>query len=512
MGWILDHLLVMLALSAAQVLLGVGLGWWLRARCGDGGVLQGDEARDFIARLHQVANNVADDVDQHAFRMEQISKALSVPPRPAAVDSGASELVAVVSQIVHANQHLQGKLAAAEELIQSQASKLDLHLAEARRDLLTELPNRRAFFDELSRRFAEWQRTQVPFSLMMIDLDRFQPLNATYGPQAGDHVLRSVAEILTATLREMDLVARYGGEEFAVILPSTNLADAACASQRVRQAVQRMACRLGDQDVHVTVSTGVAQILDEENPRALLRRTMLAIDSAKEAGRNCGWLHDGEMCEPASPERLATHAARQIASPAVPATATPAQRTAASAVDARTDVLTGLPNRRAFSDELRRQVAECRGQGQDLSLLLVGLDRLGTLADLQGPQIVDLVVREVSAVLAEAVRDEDLVTRYGWEKFAIILPATAADGGRLVEQRIHKTLAERSLPVACSDDVMIHSGLVTLEPEEDTVSFAKRADAALGAAQSKSDGGTRLGSADLGPMASLVPLLKPAVR
>ncbi len=511
MAWIWDHLLVMLAISAAQVLLGVGMGWCLRRRCSAGSMLEGAEAREFISRLHQVANNVADDVDQHAFRMEQISKTLSGPNRPPVADAAGTALVAVVSQIVDANQHLQTKLAAAEELIQSQASKLDVHLAEARRDLLTELPNRRAFFDELVRRFAEWQRTQVPFSLMMVDLDQFQTLNTTHGQEAGDHVLRSVAEALTATLREMDLVARYGGEEFAVILPSTNLADGARASQRVRQAVERMTCRFAEQELRVTVSTGVAQIVEVENPRSLLRRAVVALEVAKESGRNCGWLHDGEGCQSAKAlqEKAAAESNRQQVTVQSPDAE---QRTAASAVDARTDVLTGLPNRRAFSDELRRQVVDCRTHNQHLSLMLVGVDRLGSLSDMQGPQVVDLVVREVSLVLAEAVRDEDMVTRYGWEKFAILLPATDADGARLVEQRVHKTLAGRSLGIACSGDVTIHTGVITLRSDEDTVSFAKRADAALQAAQTKGDAGTQLGSADLGPMASLMPLVKSAAR
>ena len=73
----------------------------------------------------------------------------------------------------------------------------------------------------------------------MIDVDHFKKLNDKYGHQAGDQVLRDVAATLGTTVREMDLAARYGGEEFAVILPSTPLADAMSAGERIRAAIAK---------------------------------------------------------------------------------------------------------------------------------------------------------------------------------------------------------------------------------------------------------------------------------
>src|SRR6185295_20304286 len=96
------------------------------------------------------------------------------------------------------------------------------HAADARTDALTRLANRRAFDDELERRFNEWKRLRVPYTLLMADVDHFKKFNDTHGHQAGDEVLKGVAKTLKDTMREMDFVARYGGEEFAAVLPVTN--------------------------------------------------------------------------------------------------------------------------------------------------------------------------------------------------------------------------------------------------------------------------------------------------
>src|SRR6185503_7619557 len=106
-----------------------------------------------------------------------------------------------------------------------------------RTDALTGLANRRAFDDELNRRFAEWQRRKTMFSLLILDVDHFKKFNDTHGHQAGDAVLTGVAATLRQTFREMDLVARYGGEEFAAILPVTNLTEALRAAERARAAI-----------------------------------------------------------------------------------------------------------------------------------------------------------------------------------------------------------------------------------------------------------------------------------
>ena len=91
-------------------------------------------------------------------------------------------------------------------------------------DGLTGLPNHRTFYERLEQELARARRYDTPVSLLMIDIDDFKVLNDTWGHQAGDAVLRSLARLLAGGLRyNVDLPARYGGEEFAVILPNTPL-------------------------------------------------------------------------------------------------------------------------------------------------------------------------------------------------------------------------------------------------------------------------------------------------
>ena len=186
-------------------------------------------------------------------------------------------------------------MATAEVKLQRQAAELETQTTVARTDPLTLLSNRRALDDEMNRRFAEWQRRKSTFSLIMIDVDHFKKLNDKYGHQAGDQVLRDVAATLGTTVREMDLAARYGGEEFAIILPSTPMADALSAGERIRAAIAKGITRFGGAAIQATVSVGVSQIGAEDDTASLISRADEALYAAKKAGRNRVWFHDGQQ-------------------------------------------------------------------------------------------------------------------------------------------------------------------------------------------------------------------------
>lgn len=177
---------------------------------------------------------------------------------------------------------------------------LNVFIAEARTDMLTGLKNRRAFDEELGRQFAQRQRQGVHFSLIMIDIDQFKPFNDAHGHLSGDLALRSVAQVLSSTLREMDIVCRYGGDEFAVICPGSKLQEAAVGAERVRQAVANHAVSLKQGDAQVTVSLGVAEVISPEIAEGLSQRADDALYAAKRAGRNRVHWHNGLECVPSS--------------------------------------------------------------------------------------------------------------------------------------------------------------------------------------------------------------------
>jgi len=130
-------------------------------------------------------------------------------------------------------------------------------------DELTGLYNRRAFQKVLDREFRRSRRYQKPLSLIMLDVDGFKAINDTHGHQAGDSVLKTLANQLQGAVREIDFLARYGGDEFAVILPETKAGEAEILAERLRKIVSNCPVIIGSASHTITVSTGVADITNE---------------------------------------------------------------------------------------------------------------------------------------------------------------------------------------------------------------------------------------------------------
>lgn len=154
-------------------------------------------------------------------------------------------------------------------------------------DYLTGLANRRAFFEAAELEIARWKQAPRPTAMIMIDADRFKAVNDQFGHPAGDAVLRHLAAALSATFRAVDVVARVGGEEFAVLLPSTDLVDAAALAERLRKLVEAAPARVDGVAISYTISAGVAAMDASLNAMdGLMKRADLALYAAKAGGRN----------------------------------------------------------------------------------------------------------------------------------------------------------------------------------------------------------------------------------
>ncbi|MBV7537914.1 diguanylate cyclase [Duganella sp. sic0402] len=153
-------------------------------------------------------------------------------------------------------------------------------------DPLTGLANRRLFNDELRHLVAQAERGGASFTLLLIDLDRFKPVNDTLGHDAGDALLAAAAERLRAAVREADRPFRLGGDEFAVLLSQTT--DRETLEPVCARILANLAAPLphGEAVIEISASIGAAVYRSGENHEQLYKRADVALYEAKAAGRN----------------------------------------------------------------------------------------------------------------------------------------------------------------------------------------------------------------------------------
>lgn len=203
-------------------------------------------------------------------------------------------------RIVRPTLKLSNEIAQAYDEIRQQTHLL-MTFTEVRTDPLTGVSNRRALDETLNNLFAMKSRYQTSFSLVIVDIDHFKQVNDRQGHLYGDNVLREVALHLDDCVRETDLVARFGGEEFVLILPETDLAGACILADRVRALIA--------EKMRVTISGGVATVVEGDTPGSILARADSALYSAKSAGRNRIFRHEGTRIEPVTGTPLADYQA-----------------------------------------------------------------------------------------------------------------------------------------------------------------------------------------------------------
>lgn len=157
----------------------------------------------------------------------------------------------------------------------------------SRHDSLTGLLNRRYLLERLEETRTRAHRTGTPYTVIMVDIDRFKAFNDRHGHECGDLVLRSAANAMSRSLRATDFVGRWGGEEFLIILPETDMAGGFDLGERIRLEVAGSPVEYRGETLHVTVTVGVATCLDaEEAIDDNVRRADSALLEGKAQGRN----------------------------------------------------------------------------------------------------------------------------------------------------------------------------------------------------------------------------------
>ena len=154
------------------------------------------------------------------------------------------------------------------------------------RDALTDVYNRRAYFEHMNSFARDGSGATPPYALIVFDIDNFKAINDRFGHHTGDEVIILAAQAAVTTLRKQDMVFRMGGEEFTCLLPDAHLQEAHIAAERVRLVFQKIASNVDGKAIGATVSAGVAASNGDVTPDQLFTLADAALYEAKTGGRN----------------------------------------------------------------------------------------------------------------------------------------------------------------------------------------------------------------------------------
>jgi diguanylate cyclase (GGDEF)-like protein len=239
----------------------------------------------------------------------------------------------------------------------------------ATHDRLTGVPNRETLLATLTAEVERAGRHYKPLSVAFIDIDRFKPINDTYGHNSGDAVLRQVASLIADSIRASDTFGRYGGEEFMLILPETTPEDAVGLAEELRALVMAEPLRIaGGHEIRATISIGIAGgrgsglQLD-----MLVDRADAAMYAAKSQGRNRTYLFR-ELDEGAPVRRAPISPERRAQAAAI------GQWASDTATQALASVLAPQPNHRGRPSDMIAALAT--GIGLEMSLPEEEIERI----------------------------------------------------------------------------------------------------------------------------------------
>ncbi|MBW8192849.1 bacteriohemerythrin [Neiella marina] len=222
---------------------------------------------------------------QQAFDAEERSKDRATAPLLSAMNALFEQVSQRNRELVQLNQTLEQKVQErTEALYQANQHLEQLSLT----DMLTSLPNRRRAMQALNQMWLDALAHQQHVACMMIDADHFKQVNDTYGHDAGDQVLVSLANTLASSVRNDDLVCRLGGDEFLVLCPNTDTEGLHKVAGKVHQAVCKLQVATDGEPWQGSISVGIAAIAPvDADYKVLLKLADEGVYAAKAAGKNC---------------------------------------------------------------------------------------------------------------------------------------------------------------------------------------------------------------------------------
>ncbi|MDR0777701.1 MAG: GGDEF domain-containing protein, partial [Azonexus sp.] len=173
-----------------------------------------------------------------------------------------------------------------QERIRQLEHELEATSDLVRYDQLCGILNRRGLEDMFTKEVARATRHDMPLCVALLDIDNFKQLNDSMGHDVGDQALIHLAGLCRDTLRPQDTVARYGGEEFVILLPETQLGDAAAALSRLQRELTKKFFMHNNDKILITFSAGVTEFADTDDQASAMKRADGAMYQAKQAGKN----------------------------------------------------------------------------------------------------------------------------------------------------------------------------------------------------------------------------------
>jgi diguanylate cyclase len=398
--------------------------------------------RQVLSSLEQLAVQLVRDVEGHGRQLRNISSRIETDE-----NRDLDSVNGAVEQILDATEDVQRRVEVAEKRIEQEAETVQMQAILSHTDVLTSLPNRRAFEAELEKTMRAAKGKAPMCTVFFIDLDHFTNVNNEYGHQGGDVVLRQSASLMKELVRGQDLVTRYGGDTFAVVLGQTTAHDALPIAERIRKQIESTEFSHGSRPLRVTASIGIAQLHAEELIDNDTKRVEQALEAAKHGGGNICFRHDGQACFPVSSvfqtkDAAAGEESLSLASLWRDSTIAEADAKAAAAAAQPVEVDPTLSGRSLFAANLSRRLSEWKRGGSAVSVALVQVDQLEELIDRFGEQG-QAFLRQVMGRLLEAVtRDMDERCEFEDGLFALILPATDESIALAVADRLRSQVRQ----------------------------------------------------------------------
>ncbi len=463
-------------------------------------------------QLQMLTHRVAADVSAHSEKVVHINeRLLPTSEEPA-------QILSAISELIEANEAMQGQLAAAQQRLSQQSRQIEVTARQARTDALTGLANRRAL-DEFLESCIEAIQPGELASILLLDIDHFKSFNDSYGHITGDAVLASFARSIAVCCDGKSYAARYGGEEFAVILTGSSMEKIVQDAAQLRAFVSEQVIAYEDLRLTITSSGGLTEIKSGDTIQQAYERADEGLYRAKKNGRNCGyWLSSGEWFRFTSHQdepqvdtterailsakqknavelraQLAKAVSQQVPE-ALPAGA-PASASIGSevakihetqpdkstvekvAIESQSDIL----DLTAFLERLDLHLKQLSRANLPATTVLIGAIGLETLS----PSLAELCWSNALSIIQLHVRGIDVLCRFRQRTLCIFMPGSSLNAALERAGRMQHELASARLDMTADSPfpVRFSVSLATAIPNEGRGAFMQRLEMAFEEAQ-----------------------------